>query len=373
MNRRRFLRFLGFLGLAAGGGIGWGAWRASANPYYSGPVSDHFDGLRFFNPAGRAPSSFQNFLRWQFSSSGKEAWPASYPSHVRDAPPPKVEGEELRVSFIGHASTLIQTAGLNILIDPVWSERASPFRFAGPLRVNAPGVLFDDLPKIDIVLVTHNHYDHLDVRTLSRLHARDQPRVIAPLGNDRIIWSHDPTIWAEAHDWGETIELAKGVSITLEPSHHWSARGVFDRRMALWTAYVIATPGGKIYAVGDSGYHEGAYYRAAKGKHGGFRLALLPIGAYEPRWFMSPQHQNPDEAARASIDCGASYALGHHWGTFKLTDEGIERPIEALKIALQAHNISSDKFRTLRPGEHWLVPSVPSDDRTSQRDGNRKS
>ncbi|MET0605896.1 MAG: MBL fold metallo-hydrolase, partial [Beijerinckiaceae bacterium] len=237
-----------------------------------------------------------------------------------------------------------------------------PVSFAGPKRINAPGVLFEDLPKIDVALVTHNHYDHLDTATLTRLHERDQPRVITPLGNDKVIWSHNPAIWAEAHDWGARIDLGKGVVIHLEPAHHWSARGMFDRRMALWSAFVIETPGGKIYAVGDSGYHDGVYYRDAKAKHGGFRLALLPIGSYEPRWFMKAQHQNPDEAARASIDCGASYALGHHWGTFRLTNEGVERPIEALKVALAAHGVPSERFRTLQPGEHWTVPRDASPD-----------
>lgn len=360
MNRRRFLRFFGLAGLAGAGGFGWGFWRSSHNPYYSGPVSDHFDGLRFMNPGGREPSGLKNLIRWQFAG-GNERWPKSYPSNVRDTPPEHVAGDALRVSFVGHASTLVQTAGLNILIDPVWSDRASPFAFAGPLRVNGPGILFDDLPKIDVVLVTHNHYDHLDVRTLSRLHQRDQPRVIVPLGNDKVIWAHDPTIWAEAHDWGASFNLKPDINLTLEPAHHWSARGVLDRRMALWACYVIAGPGGKILAVGDSGYHNGVYYRELKRKHGGFRLALLPIGAYEPRWFMEPQHQNPDEAVRASIDCGAEHVLGHHWGTFKLTDEGIERPIEALKIALAEHNVSPERFRTLRPGEHWFMPNAAAD------------
>ena len=357
MNRRRFLRYLGLAGLFAGGGLGWSAWRARSNPYYAGPISDHFDGLRFLNPGGREPSGFKNFIRWRLNGDG-ESWPKAYPSNVRDTPPDRVSGDALRVSFVGHASTFIQTAGLNILIDPVWSDRASPFAFLGPQRVNPPGILFDDLPTVDVVLITHNHYDHLDIATLSRLHERDQPRVIAPLGNEKVIWSRNPAIWVEAHDWGASIKLAEGVALTLEPSHHWSARGVFDRRMALWCAYVIDAPGGKIYAVGDSGYHDGIYYRAAKEKHGGFRLALLPIGAYEPRWMMAPQHQNPDEAVRAALDCGADYVLGHHWGTFKLTDEGIERPIEALAAALEKHAVSAKRFRTLRPGEHWMAPAA---------------
>src|ERR1700751_4939393 len=166
---------------------------------YAGPPSDHFDGTHFFDPDGAPPKSLGEVLRWQFGSGRqRQAWPEWVPSPHVDTPPPRVTGNGGRLSFVGHASWLIQTAGLNILVDPVWSERASPLAFAGPKRHNDPGIAFDALPKIDIVLVSHGHYDHLDVATLSRLGKKFSPRVITPLGNDVAMRMRDPSIRAEA-------------------------------------------------------------------------------------------------------------------------------------------------------------------------------
>lgn len=219
MNRRKFLRFLGIPALFASGGVAWASYQRSRNPYYQGPVSDHFNGLTFSD--GRpVTKGLLDFLRWQTGNREKEAFPEHFPAPPQDQPPASVEG--LRVAHLGHASFLLQAAGLNILIDPVYSERASPFSFFGPKRVNAPGVAFANLPKIDIVLVTHNHYDHLDVDTLARLHQRDRPRMIMPLGNDSIVKGHDATIQAEAHDWGARLALSDNVTVTLVPSYHWS-------------------------------------------------------------------------------------------------------------------------------------------------------
>lgn len=329
----------------------------AANRYYSGPVSDHFDGKVFFNPGGRPPGRFIDLMRWQLGGD-KARWPSRYDSPFPSArPEAQVVGQGLRVTMVGHATLLIQVAGLNILTDPVWSERASPFQFAGPRRVNAPGIPFDALPKIDAVLLSHNHYDHMDLATLKRLKAAHDPLVVTPLGNDTIVERAVPDMRFAVADWGDAVALGEGVRVHFEPVHHWSARGMGDRRMALWAGFVIETPAGKIYHVGDTGFHSGINYRAAAEKHGGFRLAILPFGAYEPRWFMQSQHQNPDEAVEGMRLCRASHVAGHHWATFQLTNEPLEQPRELLHAALDRAGIPRDRFRPMLPGEVWDVPA----------------
>ena len=323
--------------------------------YYRGPVSDHFDGTRFFDPQhNMPPRSRFALLRWLIERRSASArWPAWSPSPYVDRPPSRVEGANLRLSYIGHASLLIQTWGLNLLLDPVWSKRASPFRSIGPKRVNDPGVNFSDLPPIDAVLVSHGHYDHLDVVTLSQISAAHGSRVITPLGNDAIMRNHNRAIAAEAYDWQDRVGLGMGVYVTLVPSQHWSARSLSDRNMSLWASFVIETPSTRIYFVADSGYGDGHYFRSARERHGPFKLAMLPIGAYEPRWFMRDHHMNPAESVQALIDCGAELAIAHHYGTFQLTDESIDAPTAALSEALNKAGISPDRFRTFRPGQAW--------------------
>ncbi len=331
----------------------------AANPYYSGPASDHFDGTVFFNPGGITPGSLLSLLKWQLGG-GRARWPASWPSPFSPAKPAdRIDGSGLRVTIIGHATLLVQTAGLNFLTDPVWSARASPFSFAGPHRVNPPGIQFDALPPIDVVLLSHNHYDHLDIATLARLKAAHDPLVITPLGNDTIVKRGVPGMRVVTGDWGDRVEIEEKAVVHFEPAHHWSARGMRDRRMALWAAFVVETPAGKIYHIGDTGFHDGLNYRAAADKHGGFRLAILPIGAYEPRWFMKAQHQNPEEAVEGMRLANAAFAAGHHWGTFQLTNEPVEEPRQQLQEALSASNIALDRFRAMQPGEVWDVPKAP--------------
>ncbi|HZF77473.1 MAG TPA: MBL fold metallo-hydrolase, partial [Acetobacteraceae bacterium] len=241
----------------------------------------------------------------------------------------------------------------NLLTDPVWSERASPFSFTGPRRVNPPGIAWESLPPIDAVLVSHAHYDHLDVETLARLWQRDRPRILAPLGNDAIIRGHDPAIEVVTADWGGTVPLGRGVTATLEPVHHWAARGLVDRNHALWAGFVVKGMGQAIFFAGDTGFDGGSPFRGVAARHGAPGLALLPIGAYEPRWFMAAQHMNPEEAVAGLELLGARQALGYHWGTFRLTNEGVERPAADLAQALTARGIEASRFLAVRPGQVW--------------------
>jgi L-ascorbate metabolism protein UlaG (beta-lactamase superfamily) len=357
--RRRALKVLGGLGLAGLGG-GFALAPPQANAYYQGPVSDHFDGVRFFNPGGPGPKSFRQLMRWQFSTRA-EAWPAQFPAPQPVTPPPSVDGGRVRVTFIGHASYLVQTAGRNILIDPVYAERVSPVSFAGPRRVNAPGIALDKLPRIDSILITHNHYDHMDTDAIGRLAASHPLRIVTPLGNDAILKAAVPVLDGGAAgskadriiavDWGGATDLGGGVSVHTVPTQHWSARGTRDRQHALWASFVIRAGARTLYCIGDTGFGDGRTFRHVAGRFAGIDLALLPIGAYEPRWFMRDQHMNPAEAVEVFEIVGAGRALGHHWGTFKLTNEGIEQPRVDLARALVAKGIAPERFIAARPGD----------------------
>lgn len=351
-TRRRLAALLGSVPVLdipswLGGCSGVGAAR------HPGPVSDHFDGAHFFNPDGVGPRGLLDLARWKLAGED-EAWPETYPSPLpRDVPPRRVHGRALRVSFVGHATFLLQGAGLNVLTDPVWSERVSPFSFAGPRRANPPGIAFDDLPPIDVVLVSHGHYDHLDVRTLERLWRRDRPRIVAPLGNDATLRGHDPAIAVATADWGGTVPLGNGAEAVLEQVHHWTARSPWDRDRALWCGFVLRGLGDGVFFAGDTGFDEGRPFRRVAERHGPLGLALLPIGAYEPRWFMAGQHMNPADAVRGFGLLGARQALGYHWGTFKLTDEAVDRPPADLAAALAAAAVAPDRFVAARPGLVW--------------------
>ena len=203
------------------------------------------------------------------------------------------------------------------------------------------------------MLISHNHYDHLDLATLERIGMRDNPRFVVPLGNDTIIRPALPDARFDVHDWGGEVALSDAVKVRLAPCYHWSARGALDRRMALWASFLISTSAGLIYHIGDTGYHDGTFFRQAKTDFGPIRLAILPIGAYEPRWFMSDNHMDPHEAVQVMEDCGAAEALGHHWGTFQLTNEGIEKPKLALQAALARKGHPEQRFTPMQAGMVW--------------------
>jgi L-ascorbate metabolism protein UlaG (beta-lactamase superfamily) len=321
--------------------------------YYRGPPSDHFDGERFFNPGAasaphRPPARFMNRF---VTASERAQWPERVPV-TPTVPPRRVDGEEMRVTWIGHATVLVQTGGLNILTDPVWSERTSPFAFIGPKRVRAPGVRFEDLPTIDLVLVSHNHYDHMDVDTLRRLWQRDRPRIVSSLGNDRLLRSHG--IEAVARDWGGSVRVGPA-EVVVERVHHWSTRWGTDRNRALWSGFTVRLPGGNVFFAGDTGYGDGSWPREAA-RNGPFRLAILPIGAYEPREVMRGNHVNPDEAVRIFETLDPAMALGMHWGTVQLTFEAIGDPPRRLAELLRARGIPANRFLATEVGRTFSVP-----------------
>ncbi|GGF57242.1 membrane protein [Azorhizobium oxalatiphilum] len=318
-----------------------------SNPYYSGPANGHFDGTRFYNPGHEiTDKTLRDLWQWR-RNRDRKVWPRKV-----DVQPaiPEAGVAGIRATMVGHASVLIQAAGLNILTDPVWSQRVSPFRWIGPKRVAAPGIAFDALPPIHVVLISHNHYDHLDLVTVSRLHKAHRPLFVVPLGNDGLIRKVAPDARISIGDWGTEVSLSSTATATLVPANHWSARSLKDRRMALWCGYVIRTALGLVWFAGDTGYGDGSIFRDIRAAHGAPDLALIPIGAYEPRWFMQPQHINPAEAVQIFLDVGAKLAGGIHWGTFQLTDESREAPVEALAQALRAATIPDDNFVALAPG-----------------------
>lgn len=323
---------------------------------YRGPVTDHFDGQRFFNPDDVAlkPSRKKGtfFSRWATGSRAK--WPDHVPV-VQTVPPRRVDGETMLITWIGHSTVLVQTQGLNILTDPIWSERASPFPFAGPKRVRAPGVAFDRLPKIDVVLVSHNHYDHMDLATLTRLWTRDHPLIVTSLGNDHYLKSHG--IQAVAADWEGRISIRSGIDVVVERNHHWGSRWFTDRNRSLWSAFTIVLPGGNLFFGGDTGFGDGSWERAAA-KDGPFRFAIIPIGTFLPRDVMQSNHIGPDEAMHIFETLKPGAALGVHWGTFQLSFERIDDPPHRLAV-LRAEHPDAQSFITREVGQTFSVPALP--------------
>jgi L-ascorbate metabolism protein UlaG (beta-lactamase superfamily) len=330
--------------------------------YYRGPASDHFDGQRFSNPDGdtatagpRSGPPLAMIARFMMGRD-RAVWPERVPV-VPGRPEPRVDAASGRMvaTWIGHATVLVQAGGINILTDPIWSERAGPFGVTGPTRVRAPGVRLDDLPKIDLIVISHNHYDHMDLATLKRLWARDRPLIVTSLGNDTIL--KGAGVPAVTRDWGGRVSVRPGIDVVVERVHHWGSRWMRDRNRALWSGFTVTLPGGNLFFAGDTGFGDGSWPVAAR-KDGPYRLAIIPIGAFRPRAMMSPSHIGPVEAVEVFQRLGAANGMAMHWGTFQLSEEGINEPPALLRRTLAQRGIAPDRFRATEVGQPWAVPPL---------------
>ena len=310
---------------------------------------DHFDGRRYRNPPGSPTQPLSAVPRLLLER--RTPWPRHVDVTVQR--PALLEDAAAVITFIGHATLLVQTPAGNLLTDPVYAQRASPLSFAGPRRVREPGVRFEDLPPISTVLLSHNHYDHCDLWTLRRLAERYDPLVVTPLGNGRLVRSAGIRHVEELDWWQETA--SGSLRVTLTPAQHFSSRTPFDRNRALWGGFTVSTGDTRIFFAGDTAY--GSFFGDIRQRLGSIDVALLPIGAYEPRWFMQAVHMNAAEAVQAHLDLEASQSIGMHFGTFQLTTEGIDEPVLALAEACRAAEIAPSRFRTLGFGESFRVRS----------------
>jgi len=330
--------------------------------YYHGPESGHYDGERFFNPDGedtvRAPGNRRGgragFLwRQATGADGRPEWPDRIAVN-KDAPPARVTGGAMRATWVGHATVLVQANGLNILTDPMWSEVAGPFGLAGPRRTTPPGIDFDKLPRIDLVVVSHNHYDHLDIPTLKQLWERDRPLIVTSLGNDTILRSSG--IEARGVDWGDRVTLRPGIDVIVNRNHHWGSRWFTDRNRALWSSFVVTLPGGNLFFAGDTGAGDYRWANEAA-SHGPIRLAIMPIGAFrfQEGEMRTGSHIGPGEAVKLWNRMGRPTTLPVHWGTFRLSWEGYWTPPRMLRAIQACAGEASGRFAPQSIGRPWDI------------------
>lgn len=312
-------------------------------------VIDHFRNGRFFNP-GVSEHGFRQALQWMVNRK-IGSWRRWIPSTPGPKPPTQVEGSALRVTFVNHSTVLLQTEGCNILTDPVWSRRVSPVSFAGPERHRDPGIRLEDLPPIHCLLMSHNHYDHCDLPTLRRIAATHQPTVFCPLGMAPLLRKTGLTEIYEL-DWGQA-QSWRHMRLHCIRAQHFSARTPFDRNRTLWCGWLLETSSGNIYFAGDTGF--GDFFPGLRSQFAPPRLALLPIGAYEPEWFMGPIHMTPEQAIEVWSILESSTAMAIHYGTFALADDSETDPVDRLRRALQDRPDAA-QFWVLEEGEGRLVP-----------------
>ncbi len=344
--RRRYLPFLALLTLA-------GCINMSSNPNYN-PAKKHHTPEGFKNNyAHDAPGSFWKWQYERWQAGGVSVPAAGWASVITSAQPDVAFLQSNRsarsISWLGHAAVLVQTNGLNIVTDPMFSERAAPVQFAGPKRLIPLAIPAAQLPRIDLALISHNHYDHLDKASVLALNAQagGPPLFIVPLGL-KAWFANEGISNVRELDWWDSMEH-KGVAIHFVPAQHWSKRTLADANRSLWGGFVIDDRGWKFLYTGDTGYSQD--FKDIGAKFGSIDFAAIPIGAYAPRWFMKTQHCDPTEAVQIMQDVNAKEAMGVHWGTFIMTDEPLDEPPKLLTEALKAKQIPAAQFRAWAHGE----------------------
>lgn len=308
----------------------------------------------FRNPHVRSDRGFADFLRWQLDLAPEEDPPVSpeaIPKYEPQITAPDwsrirhPQPHRMQVTWVGHATFLVQIGGMNILTDPIFSERCSPVSFVGPKRVVPPALPLAELPPIDAVVISHNHYDHLDASTIDRLGNR--PRYFVPLGLKAWLAERKISNVTEL-DWWQPAPLG-ALTVHCVPARHFSGRSLFDRNETLWAGWVMASTDDRLFFAGDTGYSP--HFAQIGERLGPMTLALIPIGAYRPRWFMSPVHVDPPQAVQIHQDVHAERSIGMHWGTFKLTDEPLGEPPIYLRQALQEVGLGDEAFTVMKFGE----------------------
>lgn len=335
---------------------------------YRGPRSDHFDGRHFHNIEPFQEQPVQDVLQWQLFR-GRGGWsyrntPLPPPSPLSPQSPPvprRVAGGAVRVSFINHATVLIQMDSLNILTDPVYSERVGPEPWLGQRRHLPVGIRFEDLPRIDVVLLSHDHYDHLDIPTLRRLERAFHPRIVTGLGNGALLRSFGIG-GSEEVDWWESLLLADGVRVRAVPTQHWSGRTLADHCSRLWAGFVIEGRSDTVLFAGDTGW--GEFYELIHRRYARFSVALLPIAPFLPRWYMHRKHESPADAVHAAQLLHAATTIPIHWGTFELGDDGQHEPLDSLAATLaELPPRCRPRFVVLRNGESAMIPHMGDPER----------
>ncbi len=318
---------------------------------YTSRTRTTFTGLRFVNREPVKKHTAWDLIKWGLSGR-RRLWPRMVAGRPGETPPPKAEPGELRYLVVNHATVLIQTDRLNIVTDPIWSRHPGLVSWAGPRRSHPPGITLAQLPAVDLVLLTHNHYDHMDIPTLRRLVRRDNPLLVAGLGNRRVLYRHGLRRVKEL-DWWESMSLGP-VTVSFAPARHFSRRGLWDYNRSLWGGFVVQGSRGPVYFAGDTGYGRfiGDIYR----RFGPMALAFIPIGAYRPRWMMGSVHLNPEEAWQMHLALESRYSVGIHFGTFQLADEGIAEPAERIGRLAAEHTSGKGRFIIPRFGKTVTVP-----------------